>query len=204
MPDAQGDPRSLRQEQVEATRQAIVAVARRRFGRDGYAATSVAAIAEDARVTKGAVYHHFPTKEDLFRAVYAAVEADAVARAAMPAPDGPIVAVDLLVAGVQAYLDAALDPEVQRVTLIDGPAVLGPEPLGDVTEDPGHIALRTFIAAAIAEGQLRDLDPEVVTRLIGGASLQAGLVIARSPDPARTRVEMGRALEAMVRGLAAG
>jgi AcrR family transcriptional regulator len=199
---ADGARPSLRQEQVEATRREIVAVARRRFGHDGYAATSVAAIARDARVTKGAVYHHFPTKEELFRAVYAAVEADAVGRPPKPTGPGPRGPLDVVIGSIQAYLDAALDPEVQRVTLIDGPAVLGAEPLGEGAEDPGHETLKGFLSRAMAAGEVVEVDADALALLIRGGALQAGLVIARSRDPEGTRHHVGAALEAMVRGLA--
>jgi AcrR family transcriptional regulator len=114
---------SLRSQHVEATRRAVLAAARSSFGSKGYAQTSVDEIAAAARVTKGAVYHHFASKVALFRAVYSEVEAEAQARTA-EAVDPKASPIDLLVAGVNAYLDVALDQEVQRITLIDGPVLL--------------------------------------------------------------------------------
>ena len=120
-------PATLRSQHVEATRHAVLAAARSLFGQKGYAQTSVDEIAAAARVTKGAVYHHFAGKVALFRAVYAEVEAEAQARTAEAVdPNGSPI--DQIVAGVNAYLDVALDAEIQRITLVDGPAVLGLEP----------------------------------------------------------------------------
>jgi AcrR family transcriptional regulator len=191
----------LRSQHVEATRQAVLAAARASFGRKGYAQTSVDEIAAAARVTKGAVYHHFASKVTLFRAVYAEVEAEAQARTA-EAVDPTGSAVDQIVAGVNAYLDVALDKEIQRITLVDGPAVLGLEPEGPAEQQAGYQALRLGIATAIAHGQLADFDPGVIAHLVGGLSLLGGLLIARSGDPDATRAALGPVIDAMLRGLA--
>jgi AcrR family transcriptional regulator len=193
----------LRSQHAEATRRAVLAAARSLFGRKGYAQSSVDEIADAARVTKGAVYHHFAGKEALFRAVYAEVEAEAQARAvAAGNPDeSPI---DQIVAKVNAYLDAALDEDIRRITLIDGPAVLGLEPDGPADQQAGHVALRSFIATSIEHGQIIDLDPDLLTDLIGGLAMLGGLLIARASDSDVTRAALGQALEAMLRGLAPG
>jgi AcrR family transcriptional regulator len=194
-------PTTLRSQQVEATRRAVLAAARSSFGRNGYAQTSVDEIAAAARVTKGAVYHHFAGKKVLFRAVHAEVEAEALGRtAAAGNPSGSPI--DQIVAQVGAYLDVALDEEIQQITLIDGPAVLGLEPDGPADQQPAHVELRLFIATAIAGGQLVDLDPDVLAHLVGGLALLGGLLIARAGDPAVTRATLGQALDAMLRALA--
>ena len=142
---------TLRSQHVEATRRAVLGAARSLFGGKGYAGTSVDEIAAAARVTKGAVYHHFASKEALFRAVYVEVETEAQARA-LTAGDPERPAVEQIVAIMQGYLDAALDEEIRRITLIDGPALLGLEP--DVPEvQQGTELARAFIADAIARGR---------------------------------------------------
>lgn len=191
----------LRSQHAEATRRAVLAGARSLFGTQGYAQTSVDQIAAAARVTKGAVYHHFANKVELFRAVYGEVEAEAQTRTAA-AVDPAGSPIDQLVAGVNAYLDVALDEEIRRITLIDGPAVLGLEPEGPAEQQPGHVALRSFMASAIAHGDVVDLDPNVLAHLVGGLALLGGLIIARAGDPETTRATLGRALEPMVKGLA--
>jgi AcrR family transcriptional regulator len=191
---------TLRSQHVEATRRAVLSAARSLFGSRGYAGTSVDAIAAEARVTKGAVYHHFASKEALFRAVYVEVETDAQGRAfAAIEPDRP--AVEQLVAVMQAYLDAALDEEIRRITLIDGPALLALEPDAPEFEQGTELA-RTFIADAIARGELIDVDPRVLAQLIGGLALQGGVLIARAAEPESARAALGQAIEAMLRGLA--
>jgi AcrR family transcriptional regulator len=191
----------LRSQHAGATRRAVLAAARTLFGRNGYAHTSVDEIAEAARVTKGAVYHHFAGKEALFRAVYAEVEADAQARA-LAAGDPQEPAIDQLVAKMNAYLDAALDEEIRRITLIDGPAMLGLEAERPVDQQPGYVGVRTFIATAIERGQIADFDPGILTDLIGGLAWLSGVLIARASDHDVTRAALGAALEAMLRGLA--
>ena len=191
----------LRSQHVEATRRAVLAAARASFGKKGYAQSSIDEIAAAARVTKGAVYHHFAGKKALFRAVYSEVEAEAQARTARAVePSG--APIDQIVAGVKAYLDVATDAEVQRITLIDGPTVLGLEPEGPAEEHPGHLALRSFIASAIGRGDIVDLDPNVLAHLVAGLSLLGGLLIARADDPDLARATLGQALEPMLRTLA--
>ena len=191
----------LRSQHVEATRRAVLAAARSLFGSKGYAQTSVDQIAAGARVTKGAVYHHFANKEALFRAVHAEVESEAQARA-IAARDPEQPPVDQIVAMVDGYLDAALDEEIRRITLIDGPALLGLEPDLPADQRANEEGLRAFMAVAIERGELVDVDPGVLTPLIGGLALQGGLLIARTSDPDATRVALGQAIEALLRGLA--
>ena len=193
----------LRSEHAEATRRAVLAAARSSFGRKGYAQASVEEIADAARVTKGAVYHHFASKEALFRAVYAEVEAEAQART-LEAGDPKAPPVEQIVAKVNAYLDAALDEEIRRITLIDGPALLGFEPDEAAGQQQSQADVRSFIAASIASGQLADLDPDVLTQLLGGLAWVAGLLIAHANDPDATRAALGQALDVMLRGLAPG
>lgn len=193
----------LRSQHAEATRRAVLAAARSLFGRKGYAQTSLDEIAAAARVTKGAVYHHFAGKEALFRAVLAEVEADVEARAAEAgALEGPPI--DQIVARVNAYLDAALDEEIRRIVLIEGPAVLGLEPEDSAGQQPGHLDLRSFIATSAGRGQIADLDPDLLTYLIRGLAWFGGMLIMRASDPDATRTALGQALDAMLRGLAPG
>jgi AcrR family transcriptional regulator len=191
----------LRTQHAEATRRAVVTAARSLFGRKGYAQTSVDEIATAARVTKGAVYHHFARKEALFRAVYDEVEAESQARA-VSAGDPGAPPIDQIVAKVNVYLDAALDEEIRQITLIDGPAMFGLEPESAPDQQAAQAGVRMFIATAIERGQLADLDPGVVTEIIGGLAWLGGLLIARASDPDATRAALGKALDLMLRGLA--
>lgn len=116
------------QEQAAETREAVLRAARQLFASQGYAAATVAAIAEAAGVTKGALFHHFENKEELFLQIWRDlqmemdVEARAAGRAAIDRND-PFAA---FLAGSRVYLDWASRPEYQRIVLVDGPSVLGP------------------------------------------------------------------------------
>jgi AcrR family transcriptional regulator len=195
-------PSSLRAEQVAQTRAALVAAGRQLFGTSGFAATSVEDIARAARVTTGALYHHFPTKAAVFEAVFEQVHADLMA-ASIAAAAGTTDAIDLLAAGFGAFLDKVLEPEVQRIVITDAPAVLG---LGRFTELDERYALAATIAAleaANAAGALRVDDPPTLARLLLGALTRAGLLIASSPEPAATRDAVAATMRALISGFAA-
>jgi hypothetical protein len=130
------------------------------------------------------------------------VEAEAQARV-VAAGDPGAPPVDQIVAMMNAYLDAALDVEIRRITLVDGPAIVGNEPDETAQQQPGYLAVRAFLATSMASGQLIDLDPGALTDLVGGLAWVAGLLIARASDPDATREALGQALDAMLRGLAA-
>src|SRR5205085_11004390 len=110
----------------EATRAAIVEAARPLFSERGYAQTATEEIVRDAGVTRGAMYHHFRDKRDVFAAVFEEVERElAVSMAAVASAKQS--AWSNLVDGCNAFLDACLDPGIQRIVLIDAPSTLGPD-----------------------------------------------------------------------------
>jgi AcrR family transcriptional regulator len=198
MPDEQP---SLRSEQVAQTRAALVTAGRRLFGANGFAATSVEDIAREARVTTGALYHHFPTKAAVFEAVFEQVHAD-LGAATLAAVTEPTDAVELLVAGIGVFLDQMLEPQVARIVVTDAPAVLG---LARFTELDERYALAATIAALEAaneSGALAVDDPPTLARLLFGALVRAGLLIASSPEPTATRDAVAAALRAMITGFA--
>lgn len=187
---------------VEDSRAAIVAAGREFFGTSGYAQTSLVDVARAANVTKGAVYHHFGSKQGLFRAVYDAVEIEAQLRSRGEALlDG--TPVDLIRTVVAAYLDVVMDPIVQRITLIDAPAVLGPDAAGPLEQQQGFIDFRNFIQHAINKGEMRPVDPSGIAMVIRGACVQAGLYIAQASDQVEARRQIGAALDVLVSGLSA-
>src|SRR5450755_2402816 len=126
VPDNQpgGQPPSLRAEQVAQTRAALVAAGRHLFGRDGFASTSVDDLAREARVTTGALYHHFANKTMLFEAVFEQAHTELMAAAAEAAQGAPDE-VEFLAQGFEAFLDAMLRPDLQQIIIVDAPAVLG-------------------------------------------------------------------------------
>jgi AcrR family transcriptional regulator len=178
-------------EQGEATRGALVDAALTLFTAHGFADTPTTDIVRRADVTRGALYHHFADKEDLFRATYDAVERDIFDRCARAASGH--YGLDALKAGIAAYLDACLEPAVQRILLTEGPLILGWE--RSLTFDDPHCA-RRLLRASVKE--LSPGLPEPLTHLLFGALNQAGLVIA---GDSRLRGAMGDAMEDLVDSL---
>ena len=201
-PQSHGDPRSsLRAEQVAQTRASLITAGRRLFGTTGFAATSVEDIAREARVTTGALYHHFPTKAAVFEAVFEQVHADML-NASVQAAATAVGPVELLTAAIGAFLDQVLEPEVQRIIITDAPAVLG---LARFTELDERYAYSGFVAAlqaATDSGALRVRDPGTVARLLLGALTRAGLLIASSAEPKATRDAVAAAMQSLIGGFA--
>ncbi|HZQ30990.1 MAG TPA: TetR/AcrR family transcriptional regulator [Mycobacterium sp.] len=198
MPDPQRP--SLRAEQVAQTRDALIRAGRQLFGDKGFRDTSVDDVARQARVTTGALYHHFPTKTALFEAVFEATHTDLMAASTNAAQDAHD-AVDMLARGFDAFLDASLRPDIQRILVLDAPAVLGPERFTELDE---RYAFTTIVAAleqAVEAGALRVDDPETVTRLLLGALTRGAMLIASSPDPVGARDSVSRSIRALLNGL---
>jgi AcrR family transcriptional regulator len=194
-------PASLRAEQVAQTRAALVAAGRRLFGSRGFAATSVEDIAREARVTTGALYHHFPTKAAVFESVFEQVHADLM-EASLQAAGQAADAIGLLTAGFGAFLDAVLEPEVQRIVITDAPAVLGLARFTELDERYAFAATVAALEAANAAGVLAVADPQTLARLLFGALTRAGLLIASSAEPTATRDAVAATLQAMISGFA--
>jgi len=192
---------SLRSEQVAQTRAALVSAGRRLFGASGFAATSVEDIAREARVTTGALYHHFPTKAAVFEAVFEQVHAELLAASMSAAADGGDI-VDLLLAGFGVFLDQVLEPEVQRILLTDAPAVLGLTRFIELDERYAFPATVAALTAANEAGTLRVDDPPTLARLLLGALTRAGLLIAGSAEPTATRDAVAVTLRALITGFA--
>ena len=191
-------------ERSAATRGALVRAARELFARDGYAATGREAIVERAGVTRGALYHHFADKEALFRAVFEELEAEVMAKAATAAvavpPDDPL---GQLRAGSMAYLDVALDPAVQRVCLLDAPAVLSPAIREEVMDAYAVGLVREVLQAAMDRGALIPQPLEPLTHLLLAALHEAALYVARAGDQAAARAEVGATVGHLLDGLRA-
>jgi AcrR family transcriptional regulator len=190
-------------ERAEATRNALVAAARRLFVERGYHATGTEDIVALAGVgTRGALYHHFAEKKALFVAVFNAVAEDLVAAAGTTIEDGPPLA--MLRAGLLGFLDASLTPEVQRIMLIDGPAVLGWQEWRTIEEHYGLGGVRAMLELAVADGSLPAQPVDVLAHLLLATSDEAALYIANADDPAAARDDAVIALDRLINGLQAG
>lgn len=174
------------------TKQDLVRSARCLFTRQGYAATSLDAIVAAAKVTKGALYHHFDGKLDLFAAVHRDVDTDAVRRidAAVDAEPDPWAAAS---AGMHAFLDVAREPGYRRVIIQDGPAVLG-TPYGESSGRTTFATVRRVVRTTLTSGawQLPEALLESFSRIVFGALSAAGATVATSETPQEeaTRVEL--------------
>jgi AcrR family transcriptional regulator len=196
-------PASLRAEQVAQTRTALVNAGRQLFGTKGFAATSVEDIARAARVTTGALYHHFPTKAAVFEAVFEQVHAEMLV-ASVEASAAAGGALEQMAAGFGVFLDWVLEPEVQRIIITDAPAVLGLARFVELDERYALAPAVEALEAATAAGVLRVDDPPTLVRLLFGAMTRAGLLIASSPDPKATRDAVAATFRTLLSGFLAG
>ncbi|WP_201829152.1 TetR/AcrR family transcriptional regulator [Microvirga zambiensis] len=189
-------PRRTNPERAEATRAALLEAARALFVEKGYAKTSTPEIVEAAKVTRGALYHHFADKPDLFRAVLereAQAVADEIEAAASPGP-APRAAV---IAGSLAYLDAMSVPGRTRLLLVDGPAVLGPSEIASIDEAHAARSLREGLEAALGP-KPRAFSIPAMTALLSAAFDRAALAIEAGSDPAAFRSAMISLVERVV------
>jgi AcrR family transcriptional regulator len=192
--------RSLMAERSEATREALIAAARPLFAERGFAGVGTEEIVRNARMTRGALYHHFEGKEDLFRAVYEDVERELVERIAadaLPAGD-PLAA---LHAGARAFLDACEDPAVQRIALLDAPSVLGWEQWREIGLRYGFGLVQQTLEAAVDAGLIERQPVRPLAHLLLGAIDEAAMLVARADDGGRTKAEVGAALERFLESL---
>ena len=187
-------------EQRDATRATLLSVARELFTERGYAATSTTEIADQAGLTRGALYHHFTAKDDLFRAVFEQLEQEVVDRVARGAAAGTD-SLEQMRLGSHAFLDACLDPAVQRIVLLEGPAVLGWETWQEIEEQHGYGLVAAAVEAAIGAGLIDAQPVAPLAHVLFGALSQAGLTVARADDPGVARTEMEAAMDRLLEGL---
>ena len=186
---------------MEETRAKLIRAARKAFAEQGYAAASMDELTAAAGLTRGALYHNFGDKKGLLRAVIEQLDAEMVAKAriAREREDTPWLG---FLAECIAYIELALEPEIQRVVLLDGPAVLG-----DPSQWPGQNAClqetTRVIEALIASGTVRPVDAEAAARLVNGAALNAALWVAAAEDPPAVLARAVDAFRCLVSGLLA-
>jgi AcrR family transcriptional regulator len=184
------------------TRAALIRVARRLFAQHGYAGAATEDVVRRARVTRGALYHHFKDKQDLFKAVYDEEQkklAERTNAAAAAAPD-PWSA---MVAGTNAMLDACLEPAVHRIVMIDAPAVLGLQKWRESDQSYYLAAMKAAVQAAVEQGQLERQPVEPLAHLILGALTEAAMLIAHAEEKATVRREVSAAVTRLFEGLRA-
>ncbi|MFE9191731.1 TetR/AcrR family transcriptional regulator [Micromonospora sp. NPDC007208] len=189
----------VREERREQTRRSLLLQSRHLFATRGYQSVGLAEIVSAAGVTKGALYHHFASKVELFQAVLTQVQqevGDRVAAIADAQPDPW----SRLTAGCQAFLTASADPEYQRIMLIDGPAVLGWHEWRALDEAASGRHLADALADLIAAGMITPQPVAPLSHLLSGAMNEAALWLAGSTDPAdlaATQAALSRLIDAL-------
>ena len=202
-PSAQSSAR--RAEHAADTRGALIAAARRLFAAHGFDGTGTEQIVAEARVTRGALYHHFRDTADIFRAAMAEAAADVATRlideqlaAEATSPMAEIRE------GVSAFLDVCMGGDFQRIVLVDGPRVLGADAWEELVERYGRSLLEQWLERCEGTGDLDELPVRALARLIIAMLTEASLAIARAEDPVAVRADLGLVLDRMLTGLRPG
>lgn len=190
-----------RADHASDTRAALLAAARRLFAADGFDGTGTEQIVAEARVTRGALYHHFRDKADLFRAVMEDAAGDVARRLTDDQLQSEGSALEEISDGVSAFLDACVGGDFQRIVLIDGPRVLGEQAWDELVERYGRSLLEEWLTRAISAGDMGPVPVRPLARLLIAMFTEASLDIARAGDPAAARDEMGVTLIRLIDGL---
>ncbi len=186
--------------QTEATTHKLIGIAREQFAKRGYAHTGTEDLVQAAGVTRGALYHHFRDKQDLFRAVLDDVQRKVGERveAAASKHGDPW---DQFVAGCRAFLAASTDPDTQQIMLIDGPAVLGWDAWREMDSQYSLRSLKEVLHV-LTENQVIAAQPvDALAHLLSGAMNEAALWVARSEHPRKALNEALTSLELLMSAL---
>jgi AcrR family transcriptional regulator len=183
------------------TRTALIAAARPLFAERGYAGVGTEEIVRAAGVTRGALYHHFGGKRELLAAVYEQIEGELTEKIVAGALAGsdPLEAMR---AGVGMFLDACLEDDVQRVVLLDAPAVLGWERWREIASGYGLGVIEAALQGAIDAGQIAEQPVKPLAHVLMGALDEAAMLVARSPDPKRAKAEVTETFDGLLNALA--
>jgi AcrR family transcriptional regulator len=191
--------RQRRADMIAATRAKLIAAGRRAFASRGYADTALEDLTADAALTRGALYHHFGGKKGLLAAVIAQIDTETSERLKDILEQAPTLWEGFVEENV-AWVKLALEPEVRRIVLLDGPAVLGDQ--GRWASRSACLAdTRDSIALLIDQGIVKPIDPEAAAYLVNGAALNASLWIAAADDPDAASVKAVAGLRALLTGL---
>jgi len=170
-----------RREQVEQTRAKLIQSARLTFANQGYAASSMDELTADAGLTRGALYHNFGGKKGLLQAVIDQLDTEMLARMRAVREQADTVWSGFINESL-AYIEMALEPEIQRIMLLDGPAVLG-DPSQWPNQNACLVATTQTLQTLIDDGVVKPMDAEAAARLLNGTALNAALWIAAADDP---------------------
>src|SRR3984957_9309722 len=194
--------RARRAEHAADTRESLLTAARAQFAAHGFDGTGTEQIVAEARVTRGALYHHFRDKADLFRAVMAQAAGDVATRLIdeQLAADAESPLAEIR-EGVSAFLDVCVGGDFQRIVLVDGPRVLGTDAWDDLVERYGRSLLEEWLRRCMSTGDLDQMPVRALARLLIAMLTEASLAIARADDPAAQRAALGEVLDRVLIGL---
>ncbi len=196
-----GTGSGLRAAHVRDTRQALLAAARELFAANGFQATRTEEVVQRAGLTRGALYHHFRDKEDLFRAVYDEVSGEVTLALWRRSEDRHTNAWDLFRANSEVYLDAAsTNTAYRQIVLIDGPAVLGWDSLSERGDGPTQ-QIVGYLHDAVAEGILESQPIEPLAHLLAALGRGSALYVAHAADPVAARHEISECNDRFLAGL---
>jgi AcrR family transcriptional regulator len=186
----------------EATRRRLVAAARTLFAERGYAGVGTEQIVQAAGVTRGALYHQFRDKAALFAAVAETVQAEIAQRITAGAQADQLTdPMAVLHAGMRRFLEACADPLVERILLLDGPAVLGWQAWRELADRYGLGLLQSGLQAAIDAGAITPQPVVPLAHVLIGALDECALYVARAEDPAAARQQVTAILQQLLDGL---
>lgn len=201
-----GEPSLVRRTQAErtaATRSRLLEAGRQSFAREGFAAVSTQSIVDAAGVTRGALYHQFGDKAGLFAEVYEEVERDVVAtitdKIAAAAPADQLTAMRT---GARLFLQECSAPDVQRIVLIDAPAVLGWDRWREVGMKYGLGVVEAMLAAAMADGVIPEQPLLPTAHILLGALDEAALFVSRADDTDHALEQMYSVFDRLITGIA--
>src|SRR5215467_12190070 len=189
-------------ERTAQTRAALITAARRLFGAEGFAEVGAERVAREAAMTRGALYHQFADKADLFAAVLDEVEAEIAGRVvgAVAAFD-PADTTGMLLAGAGAWLDASTEPDLQRIVLLDGPSVLGWNQWREICLRHTVGLIAALLEDGIDRGSIPPQPVLALTHVLVGAVDEAALYIAQADDEAAARADMETVLHRLTMAL---
>lgn len=184
---------------VEETRAKLIQAARAAFAEKGYADASMDELTAAVGLTRGALYHNFGDKKGLLQAVVDQIDGEMAMRARAEQESAADAWLGLLAEG-EAYIEMALEPEIQRIVLKDGPAVLG-DPSQWPSQNECLLRTTRTIQSLVGDGTIKPVDAEAMARLINGAALNAALWIAASNEPSVVLVKAVDAFRQLASGL---
>jgi AcrR family transcriptional regulator len=199
-----GDARRSQAERTQATRARLLEAARKLFAERGYAGVGTEEIVRSAGLTRGALYHHFAGKRELFEAVYEELErglVEQLAQSAAAASEDPL---EVLRAGTAAFLQACEDPAVQRIALLDAPSVLGWERWREIGMKYVFGLVQAALQEAVDRGEIAPQPVEPLAHILLGASHEGARLVARGRDGGETRRQVARLIGGLLGSLRVG